>query len=323
MLDPKTSKAIYRVKAPELYEMTLKQAGAFWLPGAIDYTEDKDDYDDLTDAEKGILDPVLGWFAQSDAVVNANLDENIMKRVHLNDILHFCATQASIEWIHQLVYTQFVDTLIVEKEHRDKVLNGLTTWSSVKLKIDLMKKWGSEESWTGDGTVTELAEHAAAMAAAEGILFMGSFCVVFWFKRNKKMLSFAKANEFIGRDEGFHRDAWAIVFRMADGLRNVPRARAAEILTSFADAEKAFVRELLPEQVKDLKQEDVCGYIEFITDAVMVRLGYDKLYGTPNPLPWMLLMMVEAKSNFFETRPSEYAKVGSGYALNENDEDDF
>jgi ribonucleotide reductase beta subunit family protein with ferritin-like domain len=45
----------------------------------------------------------------------------------------------------------------------------------------------------------------------------------------------------------------------------------------------------------------------------VVQLGYDKLYDVENPFPFMELISLENKTNFFEKRVSEYslAKVGN------------
>jgi len=36
-------------------------------------------------------------------------------------------------------------------------------------------------------------------------------------------------------------------------------------------------------------------------------LGYEKVYGVPNPFEWMELISIESKANFFESNVSSYA----------------
>jgi ribonucleotide reductase beta subunit family protein with ferritin-like domain len=38
-----------------------------------------------------------------------------------------------------------------------------------------------------------------------------------------------------------------------------------------------------------------------------VQLGYDKIYDESNPFPWMELISLESKKNFFEARNDAYA----------------
>ncbi len=50
-------------------------------------------------------------------------------------------------------------------------------------------------------------------------------------------------------------------------------------------------------------------YIEFVADYLLVSLGVEKLYGTPNPFDFMELISLEGKTNFFERRVGEYSRA--------------
>jgi hypothetical protein len=50
-------------------------------------------------------------------------------------------------------------------------------------------------------------------------------------------------------------------------------------------------------------------YIEFCADRLLVSLGHAKMYETQNPFPWMDLISLEGKTNFFERRVGEYQKA--------------
>jgi ribonucleoside-diphosphate reductase subunit M2 len=47
-------------------------------------------------------------------------------------------------------------------------------------------------------------------------------------------------------------------------------------------------------------------YIRYVADRLLVLFGYDKLFLTTNPFPFMELIGLDTKGNFFETRPTEY-----------------
>jgi ribonucleoside-diphosphate reductase beta chain len=53
-------------------------------------------------------------------------------------------------------------------------------------------------------------------------------------------------------------------------------------------------------------------YIEFVADRLVSQLGYKKIYNTSNPFDFMDLISVEAKTNFFEKRVSEYSLADGG-----------
>ena len=54
----------------------------------------------------------------------------------------------------------------------------------------------------------------------------------------------------------------------------------------------------------------MASYIEFVADRLLVALGVEKLWNTPNPFDWMELISLQGKTNFFEKRVSEYQKAG-------------
>ena len=49
-------------------------------------------------------------------------------------------------------------------------------------------------------------------------------------------------------------------------------------------------------------------YIEFVSDRLLVQLGYNKIWNVENPFDFMELISLRPKSNFFEVRVGEYAK---------------
>jgi ribonucleotide reductase beta subunit family protein with ferritin-like domain len=51
-------------------------------------------------------------------------------------------------------------------------------------------------------------------------------------------------------------------------------------------------------------------YIQFVADRLLVALGASKLYNVVNPFPWMEMISMQGKTNFFEKRVAEYQKAG-------------
>ena len=69
---------------------------------------------------------------------------------------------------------------------------------------------------------------------------------------------------------------------------------------------------------------------EYIADRLLRMLGLDTIYKSSNPFPWMELISVQGKTNFFEKRVGEYAKANVSTKDTENEkthvfslEDDF
>ncbi|HNM26602.1 MAG TPA: MFS transporter, partial [Saprospiraceae bacterium] len=45
-------------------------------------------------------------------------------------------------------------------------------------------------------------------------------------------------------------------------------------------------------------------------NSLLVALGNEKVYGTANPFPWMDMISIQGKTNFFEKRVGDYQKAG-------------
>ena len=80
-------------------------------------------------------------------------------------------------------------------------------------------------------------------------------------------------------------------------------------MSEAVDIEKNFVCEALPVSLIGMNSDAMSQYIEFVADQLLVDLGYAKIYNSANPFPWMEMLGLEGKTNFFERRVSEYAKA--------------
>jgi ribonucleotide reductase beta subunit family protein with ferritin-like domain len=80
-----------------------------------------------------------------------------------------------------------------------------------------------------------------------------------------------------------------------------------DIVKEAVDIETEFICEALPCRLIGMNSKLMTQYIEFVADRLLLQLGCDKLYNSPNPFDFMELISIEGKTNFFEKRVSEYA----------------
>jgi ribonucleotide reductase beta subunit family protein with ferritin-like domain len=113
-----------------------------------------------------------------------------------------------------------------------------------------------------------------------------------------------------------HTDFAAMVYRNHIMAKLDPE-RVKEIICSAVEIEKEFVTESLPVSLIGMNAKTMGDYIEFVADQLLADLGVPKHYGTKNPFPWMEMLGLEGKTNFFERKVSEYAKAGVTSGNNE------
>jgi ribonucleotide reductase beta subunit family protein with ferritin-like domain len=109
------------------------------------------------------------------------------------------------------------------------------------------------------------------------------------------------SNELISRDEALHTEFGILIYKKLK--HKLSEDRVYTILAYAVEIEKEFIVCRLIGMNSDL----MCQYIEFVADRLLQQLGYNKLYGSTNPFPWMEAISLEGKVNFFEKRVDSYA----------------
>lgn len=291
---------LFPIKYDEIWKMYKQAEASFWTAEEIDLSPDLVDWEKLSDDEKHFVSHVLAFFAASDGIVNENLVVNFMQDVTIPEARCFYGFQIAIENIHAETYSLLIDTFIKDPQEKTKMFNALDTIPCVKKKADWAMRWIE--------TAPSFAHRLIAFAAVEGIFFSGSFCSIFWLKKRGLMPGLAFSNELISRDEGLHCDFACLIYSM---LQNkLPESEVKAIITDAVEFEKEFVSDALPVSLIGMNAEMMCEYIEFVADRLLISLGCTKVYNANNPFPFMEMISLQGKTNFFEKRVAEYQKAG-------------
>jgi len=288
----------FPIQHGDLHALYQKQIDCFWRAEEIDFTKDSSTYDKLTNDEKYFINHVLGFFATSDSVVMSNLLDNFMSEVKLLEARMFYSFQSAIESIHGLTYSLLIDSIIKDKNTKNKLFNSISEFPAVKKKVDWSIKYFSRKRSFGSRLV--------AFACVEGIFFSGSFASIYWLKkRNISMNGLIFSNELISRDEALHTEFAVALFDKLE--HKPPKDKIKNIIKDAIELEKEFITESLPCRLIGMNSKMMSEYIEFVGDRLAVQLGIDKIYNSTNPFDFMEAISLEKKTNFFESRVSEYA----------------
>ena len=306
---------LFPIQDHEIWQFYKKAEASFWTAEEIDLSSDQADWEKLNDNERHFIKHVLAFFAASDGIVNENLAEQFVNEVQVTEAKFFYGFQIAIENIHSETYSLLIDTYIKDQKEKDYLLNAIDTVPAVQQKAKWALKWINDEQ--------PFAERLVAFAAVEGIFFSGSFCSIFWLKKRGLMPGLSFSNELISRDEGLHCDFACHLFSKL--LYPSSFERVKEILCDAVAIEKTFVTESLPVSLIGMNADMMMEYIEFVADRLFNALGFPKVYHTANPFPWMELISLQGKTNFFEKRVAEYQKAGvmtkneeSGFSMDED-----
>ncbi|PIY08007.1 MAG: ribonucleoside-diphosphate reductase [Flexibacter sp. CG_4_10_14_3_um_filter_32_15] len=299
---------LFPIKHDDIWQMYKQAEASFWTAEEIDLSNDMKDWSTMSDNERHFVKHVLAFFAASDGIVNENLVVNFMKEVQLPEARCFYGFQVMMENVHAETYSLLIDSYIKGTKEKDYLFNALENLPCVAKKGDWALRWIESDNF---------AERLVAFAAVEGIFFSGSFCSIFWLKKRGLMPGLSFSNELISRDEGLHCDFACLLYN--NYIENkLPKERILEIITDAVKIEQEFVTDAIPVSLIGMNADLMKQYIEFVADRLLGELNCEKQYGSHNPFPFMEMISLQGKTNFFEKRVAEYQKAGVMNSTNDD-----
>jgi ribonucleotide reductase beta subunit family protein with ferritin-like domain len=312
---------LYPIKYPSIFKLYKKQLSAFWKAEEIDFSKDLEDFETLSNDEKHYIKRVLAFFAASDGIVNFNLSTRFLQDIKIMEAIVAYTYQMTIENIHSESYSIMLDNLVKDSSEREFLFNSIKTVESVKLLSDWAMKWIDSD--------LSFAHRVVAFAVVEGVFFSGAFASIFWLKRYKSngklfLQGLVKSNEFIARDEGMHVEFATEIYRLLNN--KLTTEEVYNIVDDGVNIAKIFMTDALPVRLLGMNSENMCDYLEYVADRLLVELGYKKKYNKNNPFSFMETIGMLGKTNFFESRPTEYQSahvLGNNSNKHEILDDDF
>jgi ribonucleotide reductase beta subunit family protein with ferritin-like domain len=294
------SKTIFPLppKYNAIYESYKQQQANFWTADEIDFSGDIGAFAALPEPTKDSIKAVFAFFAQSDQIIADTIKDNMLPYIKEPVLQTSYGFKAMMEDIHTQTYQRNLLALVPDDDERIRLLEGVESYPSVKLKAEWAKKWGSD--------AIPFAYRVFAQACTEGIQFSGSFMFVDYLSHaNIKLPGTQAANTAISRDEGFHTIDAGLIY---DQLKYVvPPADAFAIVDECVQTEVAFMKEVIGDKFPDFKLTDIERHIKYCANIVINSiLGYTEPYpGATCPFGWMnkrdlatVMNMFEIKNNF-------------------------
>lgn len=291
---------LFPIQHQSLFDMYTKAIASFWTPAEISLVEDTQHWKQLSPNDRYFIKNILAFFAGSDGIVIENLAMNFLKEVQSAEARQFYSSQIMIEAIHSEMYSLLIDALADPGE-------AMLLFQAIEVMPPVRKKAAWAQQYLDARRC--FAERLIAFVCVEGILFSGSFCAIYWLKRRGVMPGLCLANEFISRDEALHYE-FGVEMYTKYIKHKISNQRIAKIIREAVDTELEFVCDAIPCSLIGMNSDLMCDYIKFVADRAMMDLTGQKLYDVKNPFPWMELISLDSKVNFFERFPSQYQRAG-------------
>lgn len=300
--------AIFPIRNHGIWQFYEKQESLIWVPGEVDLTDDAVNWSKLTDNEQTFIKNILAFFAVSDAVVFQNISNNFAREVKPLEAQFFYGVQMAIENIHNKMYSLLVLNFVKDQQEQERMFDAVKNYPAIQKKMKWASKWMD--------TSLPFSIRLISFAIVEGVFFSGAFAAIDWLKhRNYNLPGLFASNDFISRDEGLHCEFAVHLFtkELSAGLRKcISQELINEIFIEAIEIEQEFIKSALKINLLSMSAVDMCNYIEFVANRLIVQLGFEEVFPDAKKCPFDFMNMrnLIGVGNFFEIRPTEYKRQG-------------
>ena len=285
---------MFPIKDNDIWKMYKKQVDCFWRAEEIDLSRDMEDWAKLNSDEKHFIKMILAFFAASDGIVLENLAGRFMEEVQLAEARVY-GFQIAMENIHSETYSLLIDSYKDDTE-KTRLFKALDNFRCIQRKPN-----GLSDGFMTRKVISLLVSLLLLVWKAS---FFRAFCVFIGSKRGL-MPGLTFSNEFISRDEALHTEFAVLLYSKLGTPLDTKRIH--QIIKEAVDIEIEFICSALPCRLIGMNAESMTTYIRFVADRLSVQMGCDKIYNARNPFEFMEMISLESKTNFFESRVSDYA----------------
>ena len=166
-------------------------------------------------------------------------------------------------------------------------------------------------------TETNFIKALFANQILEGIYFYSGFCYFYAIARTERMLNTAQMIRFIQRDEVTH----LLIFQnlintlkkeRPDLFTKTLQDEVVEMFRAGVNVEAKWGEYITQGQSLGLSPESIRGFLEYLADERLSKVGMPKLYNAKNTLDWFrsFSSFNNQRTNFFEGKVTNYTKGG-------------
>ena len=293
-----------------------------WVPEEIPMADDVHQWesDELTDAERRLVEWNLGFFSTAESLTANNLVLAVYDYVTAPECRQYLLRQAYEEAIHTDTFIYCCDSLGFEPEYMYGMYDRIPAIQKKdEFVVDLTRSIDDPSFTveTDDDVRALLRDLVGFYVIMEGVFFYAGFAMMLALKRRGKMVGVGEQFEYIMRDESLHLnfgiDLINTIREEHPGVwTDEFEAEVRDLMTEAVSLEQIYAQEACPEEVLGMGPQQFADYVEYVADRRFGQLGMAEEYHTENPFPWMSEQAdLNKEKNFFESQVTEYRSGGS------------
>lgn len=295
---------------PWAFEYYKAQRKMDWHIEEVPIQDDLKDYNNkLNEDEKRLIRQIFRFFTQADCDVSGGYCDHSIPTFKPPEVRMMMSAFAAMEANHIEAYSVMLDTLgLPESEY------------AMFSKIESMAE---KHDYLNNFTMNTDHNIAKTLAVyhgfAEGVQLFSSFAILLNFPRFNKMKNMGQIVTWSIRDESLHVEGMTKLFKefveenphvWNDNLKSEVYSAAERIV----QLEDAFIDTCFSStQIEGITAHEIKQYIRYIAGRRLKAMGFKNIFDViTNPCPWIDAQLSGVEHvNFFENRPTEYAKSSS------------
>ncbi len=304
------------------YPLYKNMLANFWTPFEINMTHDAKQFPTLTNDEQEAFKKIIGLLAFLDSI---QTDYTLRVADYLTD--SSMAALMSVLSFQEVVHNQsysYVLSSLVPKAVQDEIYEYWKNDEVLRKRNEFIVD--GYEAFVSDPTPETLAKSIVYDVILEGLNFYSGFAFFYNLARNQKMVSTSTMINYINRDEQLHVYYFTNLYK--ELLKENPeldtndmRMFVEEAFKTATELEIEWFRYIIGNKIDGINPDEMESYLKFMANKRMKQLGYDHVYPDHrlNTMKWIKAYedVNAAKSDFFEQKSRQYAKVSTDNGFDE------
>ena len=270
----------------KLFEQQLE---LFWTANEFNLSQDKTDFKAMSANERFIFTSNLQYQTLLDSVISRGVPV-LMDHVTNTELETCMSAWAMYENIHSTSYSTVIQAIYPDPS---SVFDGILANVEIMKRAEIAAQQYDNLKFGTRDKREQIYLTLISVNILEALRFYVSFVCSFAFAENKKMIGNAKIISKIRGDEAIHL---TITKSILDILHKEKEEGFVEVAAKLKDEAYAMFLEAA-QQEKDwasylfkdgsiigLNEKILHGYIEWLTDSRLSNLGWEKHFGTKNPI---------------------------------------
>lgn len=285
--------------------------GNFWIPEKIDLTQDKNDYNNLTEDEKEAYNGILSFLIFLDSIQTNNIP-NISDYITAPEINLILSIQTFQEAIHSQSY-QYIIESILAKEIRDSIYDR---WREDRILFERNRYIANiYQDFLDKPEDKNFIKVIVADYLLESLYFYNGFNFFYLLASRNRMMGTSDIIRLINRDELSHVVIFQQILKEIK-LENPELIDEEEIYSMFRKAveqEINWTNHIIGEKILGITLESTEKYTKWLANERLKAIGLKAIYeeGDKNPYKYLEKFADtegegNVKSNFFEGTVTSY-----------------